>query len=159
MRLAVPIFRFLAILASAALVPSAQAQINKCMVGGKTIYQQEPCGKDGSVGSELKVAAPSTAEGFSLSPELKSLRDDYIKAQKELDEAIAKHCADKKFDAPEFGMSEADLQCIKRFRKPEKINVTTTAHGETKQYVFRERGRTTYVYFRNGKLETVQSQQ
>jgi hypothetical protein len=140
-------------------VPVAHAQIHKCTVAGKTVYQQEPCGKNGSTGNELKVVVPSTTEGSSLSPELDRLRDDYPKAQKELDEAIAKHCADKKFDAPELGMSEADLKCIKRFRQPEKVNVTTTALGETKQYVFRERSRTTYIYFRNGKLETLQSPQ
>ena len=134
-------------------------QINKCDVGGKTIYQQEPCARTGGTGGELKVVIPSGGSDYFNSPELERLRQDHLKAQRELDIAIANHCVDKKFDKPIIGMSEADLACIKRYRRPEKINVTTTATGESKQFVFRDHGRSIYLYFNNGRLETVQGEQ
>lgn len=135
------------------------SQINKCDVGGKIIYQQEPCARTGGTGGELKVVIPSGGSEYFNSPELERLRQDHLKAQRELDLAIANHCAEKKFDKPIVGMSESDLSCIKRYRKPEKINVTTTALGESKQFVFRDHGRSSYLYFKNGKLETIQGEQ
>lgn len=137
----------------------AEAQINKCNANGKIVYQQEACGREGSTGSEIKVVVPSTGGNTAYSAELERLRNDYDKAQRDFDAAIAKHCAGKKLDTPQIGMSEADLKCIKQFREPEKVNVTTTAAGESKQYVFRERHRTTYIYFRGGVLSTIQSQE
>ena len=149
----------LAMILSAAFVTVAHGQINKCNVGGKIVYQQESCGKGGSTGEEIKVVVPSTTDGFAASPDLDRLRDDYLKAKRVLDETTAKYCADKKFDIPAFGMSEADLRCIKRYRQPDKINVTTTALDERKQYIFRDQEAVTYIYFRNGRLETIQTHQ
>ena len=138
---------------------SIGAQVNKCEISGKTVYQQEPCGRIGGTGGELKMVIPSTEAGYNLPPDIERLRQNYLNAQRKQDTLIAKHCSGKKLYEPVIGMSEDDLKCFKRFREPEKVNITTTGSGESKQYVFRDHGRATYLYFKNGILETMQGEQ
>ena len=85
--------------------------------------------------------------GYSESPELRKLRINMENAKKERDRLVANYCVGKKLDGLIVGMSEADLSCIPKYRDPDKVNITTTAGEVSKQFVFRDHGRTTYAYF------------
>ena len=135
------------------------AQVNKCTIDGKVVYQQEACGKGGSSGSELKMVIPSTDQSYPSTYGLEKLQRNYDKAKKEHDALVVKHCAGMAIESPSIGMSEADLQCIAKYRSPEKVNVTTTEAGESKQYIYKDHSRTTYLYFRSGKLTSIQAEQ
>ena len=126
----------------------------------------DPCELEGNKYSSTCIMRPSkpyssqpSNSNSSYSPELEKLRKNYLQAKKEADEAITRHCAGKSILGPIIGMSEADLSCIEKYRQPEKVNTTTTAAGESKQYIFRDHGRATYLYFRAGTLTSIQAEQ
>ena len=82
---------------------SVLSQVNKCTVDGRVIYQQEPCGKAGSTGGEVKMVVPSLGDGSRLSDhmeELRTLQKKEEKARREFDEALKKHFAGKKIGTP-----------------------------------------------------------
>lgn len=147
----------------------ALAQVNKCTVNGRVVYQQESC-PSGAGAAELRVETPPTAPRAAgpgganptqlghADPHLEELRQNMLRARKEEDEAIGRHCTGKAIAAPIIGMSEADLMCIPKFRSPAKVNVTTTAGGNSKQYIYKVRDRTSYIYFVNGRLTATQGE-
>lgn len=120
-------------------------------------FSQVPCGPEAKT---VPVPAPAmdTKNGYLDSPELRKLRQNMEAAQKNFDQVVANHCDGKKFDGLAIGMSEADMYCIPKYRNPAKVNTTVSAGGESKQFVFRDHGRPTYVYFTNGTLSTIQSE-
>lgn len=58
------------------------------------------------------------------------------------------------YSLPRVGDSERSALCGQGFFYDD-VNTTSTAHGSSKQYVFRDRG--IYVYTRGGKVVGVQS--
>ena len=141
------------------------AATNCIGAAGQTMYRcgntfsQQPCGPDAKSTPVPVPAMGIIGSGYVESPELRKLRIDMENARKDLDRAVAHHCAGKKIDALTVGMSEADMSCIQKYREPNKVNVTTSAGEVSKQFVFKDHGRTTYVYFTNGKLKTIQNEQ
>lgn len=74
-------------------------------------------------------------------------------AKKAEAEAIKRQLAEKKKQGVRIGMTpEEVIQSM--WGKPEKINRTTSAHGVREQWVY---GGGNYLYFSNGKLETIQN--
>ncbi len=101
-----------------------------CVISGKTYYQNGSC----PAGA---IEVPSEAEK----------------------EVAARHkllCPGP--DAPRIGMSESDLKCLGSYNYPRKINITETARGTLKQYVYDTNGGE-YLYFTNGVLTSMQGQQ
>lgn len=157
-------------LSLALLSLGAAAQVNKCTVNGKVQYQQEPCpagAGSASVHVETPPAAPRLPsarggiEGVDKphsDPRLEQLRQNMLQARRDQDEAIARHCDGKSISTPTIGMSEADLFCIPKYRNPATVNVTATAAGQSKQYVYRVRDRSSYIYFINGRLSAMQGE-
>src|SRR2546427_5537126 len=96
----------------AGLPPVVSAQVNKCTVDGKVVYQQEACGKGGSTGGELKMIIPSTDQASPSTYELEKLHRNYQKAKKEHDALVATYCSGRAIEKLAIGMNEADLQCI-----------------------------------------------
>lgn len=140
-------------------VGTVLAQVNKCTVDGKTIYQQEPCGKAGSVGGAVKMVVPRMSESGEFSGRLEDLREQnerLVKMRQDYEDILDKRCAGKKFSGPVVGMTEADMQCMPSFRFPEKVNVTKTVEGSSKQYIFRTSYSATYIYVRDGVITTIQ---
>jgi hypothetical protein len=151
------IFRKLIVILLSFLSVHAAAQVYKCTSNGKIIYQQSPCAGSKN-GGELNIVVPLIT-GNSASSNLDELRNNYLQARKKADDLIAKHCSGKSIQTPSIGMSEADLMCLVRYRNPEKVNITTTGLGESKQYIYRDHNRATYIYFQGGKLTAIQGEQ
>lgn len=143
------------------------AQVHKCTVNGKIVYQQPVCDPtNGGTGAEVMIRNTKSSDAGSLSellyPEserkkLDALAKNVRDAQIEVDRLTMEHCKDKSFTDPALGMDEADLRCIKRFRNPVKINVTEVVGIKSKQYVFTDHDRTAYIYFKNGVLSSMQN--
>jgi hypothetical protein len=131
------------------------AQVNKCVINGQTVYQQQQCPSASSVATELVPSKSADAERLRNSEGAKRLAE----ATKRADELISAHCAGKNLLVPTIGMVEADVYCIRTLGAPDKINVTESAAGTSKQYVYGSGGRARYLYFRNGILTTTQTQQ
>lgn len=149
--------------AIAAGVPlMAASQVNRCVIDGKTTYQEKPCEK--GAGAEVKIYTPSTTN-FTPSPEIERLTKNVdrlsknmLDAQKVYSDLVAKHCAGKSIDTPVIGQTQDDFACIARYRHPESINRTIGPGGESQQRVYRDHGRTTYIYFTKGVLTAMQGE-
>lgn len=78
---------------------------------------------------------------------------------REFQAELNKYCGGKAYELLTIGMSEDQMLHCSIYRRPKAINVTTTPQGSLKQYVFNLYGtsnKSTYVYFRNGKLNAIQ---
>lgn len=140
-----------------------------------TTYSQTPCGAEqkqihirAADSCEIEankysppcLTRPSSAESlYADNPQLRKLREDFIKARKARDELVVKHCAGKAITELKIGMSRSDSMCIEKYRSAATTNTTTTASGKTTQYVFRKHGRATYLYFTNEVLTAVQGEE
>lgn len=78
---------------------------------------------------------------------------------REFQAELNRYCNGKVYELLIIGMSEDQMLHCSIYRRPKAINVTTTPQGSLKQYVFNLHGtssKSTYVYFRNGKLNAIQ---
>ncbi len=140
------LFMALAICVLAFLVVLKEAwAVNKCTgPDGKVVYQQTEC------------AGTGKAQALVLVPN--SSATDHEARQAEKLRKARKICGVNVLPLmPEIGWSEdMFLQCslLGLDNRPDAVNATETAGGETKQYVFRSWG--VYIYTRNGLLTTIQ---
>ncbi len=176
----------------------AQSALNKCLIDGKTVYQQTACPGTGETVRDsverARRADEAAAESLRRQTDERRLRQERMDARslstlspverldreqresqrkiKESEQKIAdgtharefqaeldKYCAGRAYEKLVIGMTEDQMLHCSVYRKPDSINVSTYAHGNTKQYVFRIYGsisKPTYVYFRNGKLSAIQ---
>ena len=124
-----------------------------------TVRAADPCEAEANKYSTACLMRPASSDGrYVESPDLRKLREDFLKARKDRDELVAKHCAGKGISELKMGMSRLDSMCIEKYKNAEKTNTTTTASGTSTQYVFRDHGRATYLYFTNERLITVQGE-
>ncbi|KAI5914592.1 DUF4124 domain-containing protein [Thauera sp. 2A1] len=119
----------------------AQAQVYKCVEGGKTVYSQEPCGtKPQTLDIQRSTPRPGS---FA---ETQSKREDYIRANPGLSETV-KGAIRGGVAVP--GMTED--QVIAAMGAPLRRNLTQTASVSMWQWVYRYgSGRQHYVYIENG---------
>lgn len=127
----------LSLLCSAA----AQAQVFKCVEGGKTVYSQEPCS---TKAQELDIKRSTPRPGSFA--ETQAGREDYIRSNPNLSETV-KGAIRGGVAIP--GMTEE--QVLAAMGPPIRRNLTQTASTSMWQWVFRYgSGRQHYVYFEGG---------
>ena len=81
-------------------------------------------------------------------------------ANQDIQKEFDKYCSGKSYDRLFIGMTENEMLHCSFYRSPVAVNTTQTGNSLRKQYVFRisgVTGPTTYAYFRNGILETIQN--
>lgn len=152
----------IAVLLGALLITSAPAwAANKCVIDGKTVYQQAPCPGGGpTVGEDMKRReaekdAAQEARRRQLEVQLKPMADAEQARQDRL-KAAGITCPDAPL-APAVGMSEVMFrECSFLGRNPDRINETETAAGITRQYVFGGGRSVRYVYTRKGVITAIQ---
>ena len=69
---------------------------------------------------------------------------------------LEKYCDGRIYPKLQVGLTEAQVLNCTEYRRPEAVNVTTTAAGASKQYVFSRFGKREYLYFQNGRLTAFQ---
>ena len=78
------------------------------------------------------------------------------KAVKTFEEQVAKYCAGRAYERPFVGMTREQMLKCTPFSKPARINRTTTAAGDTEQYVFKSLVANGFVYVTNGLVTAIQ---
>lgn len=175
-------FRSLApVMAALSLLPSpctAQAtgakapSVNRCTVDGQQVFQQAPCaGSLPRVGDEIRERAAAADrenarmlrertelienERRRLTSEEETKRRALDKEKEAKEEALfQQHCGGQYLDL-KIGMTEEQVRHCTEWRYPKSVNITKTAAGVQKQYVF-DRFGPSYLYFRNGILTAIQ---
>ena len=158
-----------AVLSALLLVAVPAWAVNKCSVGGKTVYQDAPCAGSGiTVAEDLEkkkaaaaqAKAAATPPSAAPPPEIQSRLEEI---SKETDAKLAKAraaCKREIAEHPSIGMTEADFKkCtfLGLFYEPETINETETAAGVSRQYVYRKGAPgVRYLYVRNGRVTAIQ---
>lgn len=162
----------------------AQNQVYKCTVNGAVVYQQEKCNLPGTTSSRPIAISPraddpsspssqsrhedfqkrireivekSREESAAASEDIRRKAADVKIKQAEYDRLINSHCAGKTPREPEVGMMLPDVQCNPNYRNASAINTTQNGRSTLTQYVYRSAGRTTYLYFTDGKLASIQT--
>lgn len=151
---------------SAVLLLTPAWAINKCQgPDGATVYQEQPCPGTGSLISD-DMAARNSAREQAIREKEQSVKNARERAKRsaepqedpEIVEA-RKACGKRFAIMPVIGMSEETYRTCTTHGivlKPSTINVTETAHGINKQYVFAGHSDIKYMYFRDGKLNAIQ---
>jgi len=130
---------------AAALLPwasCAQAQVYKCVDGGKTVYSEAPCGPKAQaldIQNNPKPRPGSFAEA-------QARREDYLRANPGTPD-LFRHAIQGGVAIP--GMTEA--QVLAAMGEPVGRNLTQTATISRWQWVYRyPSGKQHYVYLENG---------
>lgn len=152
----------------------AQSTVRKCIdANGKALYQAEPCSgslrESGRVLSKegWKDALPEPSVQ-AQKPQPENTEDKYLvfhsgewktvtKAElSKLQLSTSVETGRSRYGAlPTIGMSADDAQ-FSAWGAPKSKNKTETASGVTEQWVYPNQG---YLYFRDGKLTSIQTQQ
>lgn len=77
-------------------------------------------------------------------------------AAKAFEQRAAKHCAGRVYERPLVGMTREQMLNCTLFSDPARINRTTTAAGDSEQYVFKSPVANGFVYVTNGLVTAVQ---
>lgn len=86
-------------------------------------------------------------------------RDADGTSEREFQAKLDKHCGGRAIEKLRIGLTEAQVLNCTLYQRPETVNVTTSATGTRKQYVFRlfgEGSKPEYLYFRDGLLSAFQ---
>lgn len=136
--------KILLMIAVAAASTSAQAQVYKCKEGGKTVFSDIPCLKDG----EQVQVAPASGHWNAENAARSQRESSDIKAKVRRIDAIR--------DGKVYvGMSRDDV--IESWGPPSKVNRSIYAGKASEQWVY-DRGRDSqYVYVENGEVTAIQS--
>lgn len=135
---------FATVMIAWAAVP-AQAQLYKCVVDGRTVYQQARCADGTPVNASGAGRADPTSTGA-----LQARRDVLRYQRRELiDQAV-------RSGQLVVGMSADEVREV--WGRPTKINRTFTATAVREQWVYRgaDIGKTRYAYLENGELTSYQ---
>lgn len=129
-----------------ALVTPCSAQIIKCTVQGKIVYQEIPC--DG--GQKVNISGAGTADTTS-SQSIKVRRDVADLARRN---RISEAIGDRKILV---GMTSEEV--IQAWGKPSKINQSISRTGTSEQWVYERESisNSQYLYLDNGVVRSMQS--
>lgn len=128
------------------VVGSSSAEIFKCPIQGKIVYQEIPC----QDGAKVNMSGAGKADPTSTYS-LKQQRDAIDNARQS---RIYNAILENKIVT---GMTGDEV--IRSWGKPSKINTTVSGSGTSEQWVYsREKiGTDQYVYLDNGIVRTIQS--
>ncbi|MDH0562208.1 hypothetical protein [Acinetobacter courvalinii] len=127
--------KILLILSIMSLSTMANADVYQCKVGNSMVYQDKPC-----------------AGSSEQAKQIRDKQNAYKNAQEKRERDKAEWNAKLE---PKVGMSTAQAE-KSTWGYPDKINKTTNATGITEQWVYRRGSASKYLYFKNGKLTTIQ---
>jgi len=108
----------------------------KCVVDGRTEYQERPCA-GGATQSRLREAAPVASPGADLPPALQAAINAGIVGS-----------------YPVRGMNQSQLQSA--LGSPSRVNASDYASGFQEQRIYERTNGTFYVYTRDGIVESSQ---
>lgn len=127
-----------ALMTCSALASVPSWALFKCVVDGKTEYQERPCA-GGATQSRLREVAPSSAAPSS------------VEVPAQLQGAINAGIVGS---YPVRGMNQSQLQSA--LGSPSRVNVSDYASGFQEQRIYERPNGTFYVYTRNGIVESSQ---
>lgn len=125
-----------ALVMCSALVSAPSWALFKCVVDGKTEYQERPC-SGGATQSRLREAAPAASPGEGLPPALQAAINAGIVGS-----------------YPVRGMNQSQLQSA--LGSPSRVNASDYASGFQEQRIYERTNGTFYVYTRDGIVESSQ---
>lgn len=106
------------------------ADVYRCETNGKVSYRDKPCGSDASA-SVVRIEPP---------PPTSTAPDEIARAAANNGRVVA-------------GQTAAQVEMV--LGRPESRNIDSGTRGYTEQWVYRQGDDSTYVYFRDGKVSSV----
>jgi hypothetical protein len=127
---------------------TSHAQINKCTVEGKVVYQSEPCVAGGE---KVNVSGAGKADANASGA-------NYYK--KEAERLAWKERVENAIYNKQVIVGMGGEEVVQSWGRPHKINTTVTAKGRDEQWVYRRAGGADqYLYLTNGELRSMQGAQ
>lgn len=140
--------------AVAAVVPAYAA--NKCVVGGKVVYQDAPC----EGGKQVNLSGAGTADPGAQGSSYYRREGARLAAQEKA-EAAAKARGETMQNAiakREVVVGMTDDEVRRSWGDPTRVNISVSSRGHTEQWVYDRGGsRAQYVYLDNGVVSSIQS--
>ena len=117
----------------------------KCVVNGRSLYQDRPC--DGTPSTQLKLHSPSgLGESTSTSSTASEIARKLERARQErINQAIVEQ-------RPEVGMTLRELEAA--LGKPTRANMSSSGATQSNQLIYERGQRTWYVYTNERELVT-----
>ena len=139
---------FILLMSIWAVANTTHAQIYKCTVDGKVLYQAEPC----ATGSQtVNTSGAGQADGNAAGANYYKKEAARLAWKERVENAIYNKQVI-------VGMNEEEV--VQSWGRPHKINTTVTAKGRDEQWVYRRAGGADqYLYLTNGELRGMQGAQ